>query len=210
MRRITAFAAAAMVGVTAPAAGGVDRGGFDVTAGATLQRSWSWRATSACGDDVGEGRRVTRIRTAAPVAVGRNGGTIAVLGTVELRGVAATWDAAGGTCMQRAQRCPAARSALRGTVRLTIGARTVRLSNLRYRMVGRPGCAPEIDAVRMALRNQPRLGSVVVRDPERKLRNPRIPRVTVRGSSERSAQLVGRVTGDVGASVGWSLVLRRR
>ncbi len=210
MRLITALAAAAMLGVTTPAAARVDRGGFDAVLAATLERSWSWQATSSCGDDAGEGRRVVTIRTAAPVAVGKNGGTIAVVGTLELGGLVETWETRGGSCVQRAQSCPTSRKKITGSVRLHVRGDVVSLSNLRYRVVGRSGCAPEIAAVRAALRNEPRLERVVVRDRERKLRNPRIPRVTVRASADPSAQLGGDVTGTVNAGVDWTLTLTRR
>jgi hypothetical protein len=51
---------------------------------------------------------------------------------------------------------------------------------------------------------------VKVRDRERKLRNERISRIAVTGSSSLSAPLTDGVTGEVRALVNWSLVLVRR
>jgi hypothetical protein len=210
MRLITALAVAAMLGVTAPAAARVEPGGFDAVLGATLERTWSWQTASACGSEVGEGRRVVTIRTTAPGALRRGGGTLRVVGTLESGGSAETWQERGGTCVRREQRCPTVRRALAGSVRVSIRGDAIALSNLRYRVVGRPGCAPEIAAVRAAIRDEPRLERVVVRDPERKLRNARIPRLTVHGSSDPSAELGGETTGEVAAAVDWTLKLTRR
>ena len=207
MRLITALAAAAMLGVSAPAAARVEPGVFDAVLGASLERTWSWQRVSACGDEAGEGRRVVTLRTAPSAALRTNGGTLRIVGTLESGGSATSW---GSSCVRGEQRCPTVRRPIAGTVRVSIRGDAVALSNLRYRVAGRSGCAPEIAAVRSALRNEPRLERVVVRDPERKLRNARIPRVAVRGSSNPSARLTGETTGEVAARVDWTLTLTRR
>ncbi len=207
MRLITALAAAAMLGSTAPAAARVEPGRFDAVVRASLERTWSWQTASACGDEAGAGRRVVTLRTAAPAALRTDGGTLRIVGTLESGGSATSWH---GSCVRREQRCPTVRRPIAGTVHVSIRGDAVALSNLRYRVVGRSGCAPEIAAVRSALRNEPRLERVVVRDREQKLRNARVPRVTVRGSSNPSARLTGETTGEVAATVDWTLTLTRR
>ena len=207
LRLITALAAAAMLGVSAPAAARVEPGGFDAVLGASLERTWSWQRVSACGDEAGEGRRVVTLRTAPSAALRTNGGTLRIVGTVESGGSATSWH---GSCVRREQRCPTVRRPIAGTVRVSIRGDAVALSNLRYRVVGRSGCAPEIAAVRSALRNEPRLERLVVRDREHKLRNARIPRLTVRASASPTQELAGPVTGKVAATVRWTLNLTRR
>ena len=209
LRQITVLAAAALLGA-APAAARVDRGGFDAVLNSTLAREWSWVTQSACGPESGEGRRVVRIRTSRPVRVGPEGGTLAIVGTLEQSGSSVRSDGAGGACVRRTQTCPVVRSAVTGSVRLTLRDGAVRLSGLRYRTRGRVGCAPEVPATRATLANQPRLESVVVRDRELKLRNPKIPRITVRASADPSAEIVGGTGGRVETATRWTLTLTRR
>jgi len=209
-RLITAFAAAAFLGVTAPATARVES--FDAVLRAKLERSWTWQESSRCGDDTGEGRRVVTIRTARPVRVGTSGGTIPIVGSLAVRGVAETWEeTTDGSCMQRMRRCPASSASITGSARLTIRGDVVRLGSLRYRVSGRVACAPpEVPAVRAALLNEPRLERVSVQDRSKKLGNRRIPRVTVTARSNPSSRLTGEVTGQVRAAVSWSLTLTRR
>jgi hypothetical protein len=209
-RLITAFAAAAFLGVAAPATARVES--FDAVLRAKLERSWTWQESSRCGDNTGEGRRVVTIRTARPVPVGKSGGPIPVVGSLAVRGLAETWEeTTDGSCVQRMRSCPASRASITGSARLTIRGDMLRLGTLRYRVSGRGACAPpEVPAVRAALRNEPRLESVPVRDRSQKLRNPRIPRVTVTARSNPSSRLTGDVTGEVRAAVSWSLTLTRR
>jgi hypothetical protein len=211
-RLITASAAAAFLGVTAPVTARLEKAEFDAALTAKLERSWTWQEPAVCGDEIGKGRRVVTIRTARPVPIARNGGTIRVVGSLEVRGLAETWEeAADGSCVQRVQSCPTSRVAIAGTVRLTVRRDVLRLGNLRYRVSGRAACAPpEVPAVRSALRNEPRFERVSVRDRTQKLRNRRIPRVTVTGTSNPSSRLAGDVTGEVRVAVRWSLVLTRR
>jgi hypothetical protein len=211
-RLITAFAATAFLGVTAPATARIERAEFDAVLRATLERSWTWQESSSCGDDVGEGRRVVTIRTARPVPVAKNGGTIPVVGSIEVRGLAETWEETpDGSCVQRVRSCPRSRASIAGSIRLTVRGNVLRLGNLRYRVSGRVPCVPpEVSAVTSALRNDPRFESVPVRDRTQKLRNQRIPRVTVTASSRPASRLTGDVTGEVRAAVSWSLVLSRR
>lgn len=209
LRQITVLAAAALLGA-APAAARVDRGGFDAALNATLEREWSWATQAGCGAESGEGRRVLRIRTSRPVRVGPQGGTIPIVGTLEQRGSSVRSDAAGGACARRVDTCPVVRTALTGSVRLTLRDGAVRLSGLRYRTRGRVGCAPDVPATRATLANQPRLESVVVRDRQLKLRNPKIPRITVRASADPSAEVTGDPSGVVRTFVGWTLALTRR
>lgn len=210
MRLITALAAAAMLGVSAPAAAHVGPGGVDVLLGATLARTWSWQADSPCGEEVGEGRRVVRLRTAARTSLPGDGGTVRVVGTLETSGSAETWEDENRSCVARTQRCPTVRRPITGSVQVRIRGDAVALSSLRYRVVGRPGCAPEVAEVRAVLRNEPRLERVAVRDREHKLRNARIPRLTVRASASPTQELAGPVTGKVAATVRWTLNLTRR
>lgn len=211
LRRITALAAAAMVGVTAPAAARVEPGGFDATLRATLERSWSWRGTPGCEPGSGAGRRVLTIRTARPARLAPTGGRIPVVGAILLSGRATTYARTqGGACLDAQVLCPPRRTAISGSVRVAIRRNTVRLSDLRYRTRGRAGCAPDVAEVRSAIADEPRLESIVVRDDQRRLRNPRIARVTVRASGGPSARLDGELSGDVATAARYTLRLTRR
>jgi hypothetical protein len=209
---ITAGAAAAAVGLGAPSAAQVERVEFDVTLNARLDRSWTWHNTASCnGYEAGEGRRVVTIKTAGPAPVGKSGGTIPVLVVLELRGGTETaGESPGGSCLPQERACPTSREAVSGSVRLIVRGDVLALTDLRYRSSGRWRCASETPTVRAALRNEPRLESVKVRDSERKLRNERISHITVTGSSSPSAQIGGDVTGEVRALARWSLVFTRR
>src|SRR5688500_10244272 len=119
---ITAGAAAAALGLGAPAAPPAERAEFGVTLTARLDRRWTWHNTASCNDyEAGEGRRVVTIRTAAPAPVGRSGGTVPVRVSFDLRGGTETaGESPGGSCLQRERRCPTSRGTVSGSVRLTI------------------------------------------------------------------------------------------
>ena len=211
-RLITVLAAAAVLGVVSPAAARVPEPAFDATLTARLERSWTWQLPPhACGPAGGRGLRVLTIRTSTPVPVGRGGGTLAVVGTLELQGRAQTWEsAAGGRCVETARLCAVRRTPLAGSVRLSFRGGVLRLAKLRYRTSGRTGCAPDAPAVGAALRGEPRLESVPVRDRGKKLANARIPRISAQGRFDPSTRLSGDVEGEVRVAVRWSLNLTRR